>query len=270
MAAAEAIKKILAQAGFPAIEVAFRESVVTRSVAPGPKLLPFNPLRDPVPELLKPFTPTLGLSIAPLKAPYYEGTGALYLRVSSADKRIVLLTAAHVARPSPAFADAGVSRRRTSQAAEEIIVLGDEGYSKAITSMLSAIGDLASSIDIWNDNIARLPEPAEGEEEDEGTTEKRQEYLDLVDKAKKKIEKINKLHSDVTKFRTTPAQRTIGFVLHAEPIAVSDGPHKFTRDWALIELYEEKINWDSFKGNKVYIILVRFPSLATVSSLGFS
>ena len=68
VAVAEAIK-ILARAGFPEIEVAFRESVVTRSVAPGPKLLPFNPLRDPVPELFKPFTPTLGLSIAPLRTP---------------------------------------------------------------------------------------------------------------------------------------------------------------------------------------------------------
>ena len=102
VAAAEAIKNILAQAGFPEIEVAFRESVVSRSVAQGPKLLLFNPIHDPVPELLKPFTPTLGLSIAPLKATYYEGTGALYLRLSSTDKRTVLLTAAHVARP-PTF-----------------------------------------------------------------------------------------------------------------------------------------------------------------------
>jgi hypothetical protein len=93
-----------------------------------------------------------------------------------------------------------------------------------------------------------LPEPAEGEEEDEETADTRQEHLDLVDKAKKKIEKINKLHSDVTRFRTTPEHRTIGFVLHVEPIAVSDGPHQFTRDWALIELYEEMIDWDSFKG----------------------
>lgn len=27
----------------------------------------------------------------------------------------------------------------------------------------------------------------------------------------------------------------------------------FTKDWALIELYDEKINWSTFKGNKVYI-----------------
>jgi hypothetical protein len=43
VAAAEAIKEILAQVGFPKIEVAFRESVVARSAALGPKLLSFNP-----------------------------------------------------------------------------------------------------------------------------------------------------------------------------------------------------------------------------------
>ncbi|KAI6145484.1 hypothetical protein BKA82DRAFT_129538 [Pisolithus tinctorius] len=253
VAAAEAIKKILTQAGFTGIEVAFRESVVTRSVATGPKLFPFNPLRDPVPELLKPFTPTLGFSIAPLKTPYYEGTGALYLRVGNADKRTVLLTAAHVARPSPTFADTSVSRMHNSQVAEEIVALGDVGYSNAVTDMLSAIGDLSRSIDVWNDNIARLSEQSAEGEEDEEMAEKRQEYVDLVNKAKKKIEKINKLHNDVTKFWATPKQRVIGFVLHVEPIAVGDEPHQFTHDWALVELYEEKISWDSFKGNKVYV-----------------
>lgn len=44
-----------------------------------------------------------------------------------------------------------------------------------------------------------------------------------------------------------------GFVLHAEPIVVADGPNQFTRDWALIELYRDKIDWSSFTGNKVYI-----------------
>lgn len=253
VAAAEAIKKILAHAGFPEIEVAFRESIVTRSVAPGPKLYSFNPLLDPVPELRKPFTPTLGLSIAPQKTPYFEGTGALYLRVSSANKRTVLLTAAHVARPPPEFPNTGMSRKHRSQAAEEIVALGDMGYGNAVRDMLSAIGSLARKIDIWNDDISRLPEPAEGEEENEETAEKRREYQDQVNMAQRQIEQINKLHSDVTRFRTTPEQRAIGYVLHAEPIVVSDGPNEFTRDWALIELYEEKIDWDSFKGNKVYV-----------------
>lgn len=59
IAAAEAIKEILAQAGFPEIEVAFRESVVTRSVAPGPKLLPFNPFATLSPNSSSPSRPRL-------------------------------------------------------------------------------------------------------------------------------------------------------------------------------------------------------------------
>ena len=76
--AAKGCKDILAREGFPDVEVAFRESVVTQSV--GSKLLSFDPDVDPVPELPSPFTPTLGIQIAPLKTPHLEGTGAVYLR----------------------------------------------------------------------------------------------------------------------------------------------------------------------------------------------
>lgn len=68
-------KCILSQAGFPEIEVAFRESEVTHPVA-DPELLPFNPLVDPIPEFRKPFTPTLGLSMARAIAPFLHRFGA--------------------------------------------------------------------------------------------------------------------------------------------------------------------------------------------------
>jgi len=74
-----------------------------------------------------------------------------------------------------------------------------------------------------------------------------------VEKATKIIDNFNKLHDEVTKRRTNPDQRIIGFVLHAEPIAVSDGHNGFTRDWAFIQLYNEKIDWETFPGNKVYV-----------------
>ncbi|KAG5634428.1 hypothetical protein H0H81_002043 [Sphagnurus paluster] len=47
--------------------------------------------------------------------------------------------------------------------------------------------------------------------------------------------------------------RTIGFVLHSEKIEVSAEPYKFTKDWALIELYKDKIDWTTFKGNKLWV-----------------
>ena len=154
--AANGIKDILSQAGFPDIEVTFRELRVTRSVAP--KLLPFNPLIDPVPDFRKHFTPTLSLSIAPYKTPYYEGSSALYFRLSKDDDRVALLTAAHVARPPPVYAYTGMSRKKASQPRKEIVALGSMGYQNATNGMMAAIGDLGRFVTIWKDAIARLGE----------------------------------------------------------------------------------------------------------------
>jgi hypothetical protein len=137
VAAATVVKKILAEAGFPDIEVAFVESVVTRSVAAGPKLLSFDPLLDDVPDLRKPFTTALGLSIAPLKYPHFEGTAALYFRLSKDDNRTAILTCAHVARPPPVYANTGMTRRNTSQPREEIVALGNMGYNNAVKAMMA-------------------------------------------------------------------------------------------------------------------------------------
>lgn len=80
-----------------------------------------------------------------------------------------------------------------------------------------------------------------------------------MEKAPKTIDKLKKLHDEVIKLRTHPDKRIIGFVLHAEPIVVSDKLNGFTRDWAFIQLYNEKIDWDTFPGNKVYVDEIRQP-----------
>jgi hypothetical protein len=251
VAAAAVVKEVLAEAGFPTIEVAFVESIVTRSVTAGPKLLSFDPLLDDVPDLRKPFTTALGLSIAPLKYPHFEGTAALYFRLDKDDKRTAILTCAHVARPPPIYANTGMTRKKDGQAHEKFVALGNMGYTNAVKAMIGTISDLVDSIAIWNDALARLGKPVEGE--NSIVTESREEYLELVARATKKIKKVNAIHDEVTKCRTIPDQRVLGFVLHSEKIEVSVEPHNFTKDWALIELYEEKIDWSTFKGNKVYV-----------------
>ncbi|KAI0261162.1 hypothetical protein BC834DRAFT_925619 [Gloeopeniophorella convolvens] len=235
--AAAAVREILAEAGFPDIEVAFVESVVTRSVAAGPKLLPFDPLLDEVPDLRKPFTPALGLSIAPLKYPHFEGTAALYFRLGDDDKRTAVLTCAYVARPPPVYANTGMTRENASQPREEVVALGNMGYTNAVKAMMSTIDDLVCSIKVWNSVLDRLGEPVQGEPR--RVTERRQEHVDLVAKATQTIEEANAIHDEVTKRRVTPDQRVIVFVLHSEKIEVS--------------LYEDKIDWPTFKGNKVYV-----------------
>ncbi|KAH8985302.1 hypothetical protein EDB92DRAFT_1936392 [Lactarius akahatsu] len=252
VAATAVIKEILAEAGFPDIEVAFVESIVTRSLATGPKLLSFDPLFNNVPDLRKPFTTALGLSIAPLNHPHFEGTAALYFRLSKDDKRTAILTCAHVARPPPVYGNTGMTGGNTGrQPREEFVALGNMGYTNAVKAMMHTIGYLLYSIDAWNNALVRLGELVEGE--DEETTERRRQYEELVANATKKIKEVNTLHDEVTKRRTTPDQRVIGFALHSERIEVSVKLHGFTKDWGLIELYEEKIDWFTFQGNKVYI-----------------
>ncbi|KAI6142754.1 hypothetical protein BKA82DRAFT_1000160, partial [Pisolithus tinctorius] len=250
VAAATIIKGILAEASFPAIEVAFVESVVTRSFAVGRKLLSFDPLDD-VSDLRKPFTAALGLSIAPLKYPYFEGTAALYFRLGKDDKTTAILTCAHVACLPSVYTNMGMAGRKTRPTHEKFVALGDTGYSNAITAMIVTIGNLLRSIEVWNDTLSRLGEPVEGE--NSKVTERRKEHVELVAKAMKKIKEVNALHDEVTRYHATPNWRVIGFVRHSENIEVSDEPHNFTKDWALIELYNEKIDWATFKGNKVYI-----------------
>jgi hypothetical protein len=90
VATAAGVKKILAAAAsLPEVEVAFIETTVKRSVR-GPTLLSCDPVNDDVPKHRKPFSALLGLPIAPLETPYYDGTGAVYVELGgSGPTRVV-------------------------------------------------------------------------------------------------------------------------------------------------------------------------------------
>lgn len=74
--AAVRCKQILAESQITGVETAFCESVFTRST--GPRLLNHTPFADPTADVRGPFTPALGLRIAPKAYPHFEGTGGLY------------------------------------------------------------------------------------------------------------------------------------------------------------------------------------------------
>ncbi|WVO14612.1 hypothetical protein L204_102249 [Cryptococcus depauperatus] len=218
--AAEAVHFLLTEAGF-------RESVITCSVD-GPKMLSVGPFNHSVREYGKHFTPALGLSIAPLKTPHFEGTGALYLRESKDSKRVFLLTCAHVARPPPVNQNKGLASKTKSHPREKVIVHGRLGYRSVCTSMIRAIGNLDNSIRVWQAVLRPL-----GSE--------------MGNRA------IDQFRSEVVKRWSKPKHRVIGEVVHVEPIKVSVAPQRFSTDWALIELYDKKFDWDTFPGNKVHI-----------------
>jgi hypothetical protein len=52
---------------------------------------------------------------------------------------------------------------------------------------------------------------------------------------------------------TGASQRVIGDVVHASPISVGTGSKQFMEDWALIDLYHDKIDWSGFEGNIIYL-----------------
>ena len=250
--AANAVDEILRTAGFPEIQVALIESVYRRR-GTGPKLMNFDPLLDSIAGLRKAFTHILGLSIAPLKSPHFEGTGGLFYRLSSdeRDKRVVLSTCAHVARPPPLFENKTYTRKNESQAREDIVLLGTGAFEAAVQALMKFIGDQAMSISGWEKQRKRLGEPVD--DEPANVTKRRKEFTDLIDAAKNKIEEADKLHTEVTKYRTTAAQRVFGYVLHCEKIEVGVGEHKFTNDWSFISMDENMVDWDKFLGNKLYI-----------------
>ncbi|KAJ3479860.1 hypothetical protein NLI96_g8767 [Meripilus lineatus] len=125
------------------------------------------------------------------------------------------------------------------------------GYNDALLSMMYTIGDQYRLIRDWEDVLDQLGE--QEKDEDKEITEERKELLGLVEKAKKKIEKTDRFHSEVTQHWTILRERIIGKVVHVEPIAASTKPQQYTKDCAFIELYKDKFDWDTSKGNKVYI-----------------
>ncbi|PVF97482.1 hypothetical protein CPB86DRAFT_775266 [Serendipita vermifera] len=233
--AANAIDKILQDAGFPEIQVTFIESVLHRSGA-GPKPLSFNPLLDPVPELRKAFSYSLG---------------GLFFRLSKDEKRVALLTCAHVARPPPLFDNTTITRKNNSQAREDIVLLGTEAFQAAVQAMVEFIDYQAFCISTWERQLKKLGEAKEGEADN--VSDRREELMGLIKRANKKIKDADQLYREVTKYRSTVAERVIGFVLHCEKIKVAVGSHKFTEDWSFIEMDEDMIDCANFIGNKLYV-----------------
>ena len=248
-AAAVGCKKILAAAQFPDIEIAFRESVFTRSA--GPQLLNHVRPADPTASIRGPFTGTLGVQIAPRNTSHFEGTGALYLCEGGQSNRVFLLTARHVPLPPGVYRNELYERKRTGQPRHEGLILGNNAYSDALEDMMAKIEHELIFVDQYNRELAALGEAIEGE--DPTVAEARQEFRDKLAKAEKTIVAVDAFHSDITKRWSAMSQRVLGHIVYAPPISVGTGPKKFIEDWALIELNRDKIDWNNFKGNVMHL-----------------
>jgi len=247
--AAEGCKEILVQEGFSDVEVAFRDSVIIQSGSR--ELLSFESYLDTVHNVCSPFTPALGIQIAPLTYPHLEGTGAVYLQDNDSGD-LLLLSACHVARPPPINPNnQPLPLQQSNMEKEEIISLGSGAFKKAMQQMEDAIDSEYSSIRAGKGIAERLGPFIEGE--NSRTTLTRKRYEGVVEQAEATIREIRELRKEVTKEWTTLSDRTIGYVVHAPAIVISDDSETFTRDWALIKLYRDKINPGNLTGNQIYI-----------------
>ncbi|KAI9065015.1 hypothetical protein FKP32DRAFT_1675147 [Trametes sanguinea] len=247
---------ILAEAGFPNIDVAIWEFTTSFFGTSGPRLPPLDPLFDgETVQLAHPFTSTLGIPIAPLVNPRIEGTIGLFLTRGGGKDDILALTAAHVVLPPAMFPDNELwSESRTSIAQYGLAVLGIDAYEEALTRIVTKIGRLQSDIGEHEDILKTLREQLDRRMGDiEGIAGRIQRIERNVRLARHDAQAFNTLHSRITKHMSVLKTRAVGHVLHADPIGVSDGREKYTRDWAVLKIREDAFKMDGFLGNTVYI-----------------
>lgn len=259
--AAVRCKAILTEYDIKDVEIAFRESVVTRSA--GPQLLDYVPSVDPTADVCSPFTPALGLPIAPKVFPYFEGSGCLYLCEGGEPDRVLLLTARHVVLPPSEYSNSLYHRKDNNIPRRDVIHFGSEAYQNVLTSITGKIMHETLMADHYKDEIEYLGEVVEGEDTKIADTRKVLEVK--LAGAKKSRASVNEFHGRITRFWTAESQRILGHVLYAPPISIGTGDKQFTEDWALVELNNEKFNWDTFQGNVINLGMFRSISLGSSS-----
>jgi hypothetical protein len=255
--AAVRCKQILAESQITGVEIAFRESVFTQSA--GPQLLNHVFSVDPTADVRGPFTPALGLRIAPNACPHFEGTGCLYLREGGERNRVLLLTTRHVVLPPSKFPNDTYTRKTTGSPPREVILLGSKAYQNALKSIMNNIGCKTIMLDHYKGEIEGLGEAVVGE--DTARANAREEFKRMLVKAEESIGTLKKFHGKITRFWSVEDRRILGHVLHAPPISVGTGDKHFMEDWALVELDGENINWEHFKGNVIHLGMIRSISL---------
>ena len=250
---AESVKLILVEAGFDDVEVAIWEFETFLSGLNLPALDPV--LYGSLTKFHHPFTSTLGIPVAPLKQPICEGSLGLFLTCGDGTE-LLALTAAHVVCPPSTFSDnKGLSLRAAKRGYEEIIVLGDDAYVRAITDIQHEVRNLKFSIQAEQMSISSLQTDL-----DNGVADADGIICAAISRAQRKvgiwkefIRRLYKLYSHVTPNMPIPSNRRVGRVVFADPIrASSDGSDACTWDWAVIAIQKDAFGAD-FKGNAVYI-----------------
>ncbi|EIW74633.1 hypothetical protein CONPUDRAFT_140422 [Coniophora puteana RWD-64-598 SS2] len=242
-------KEILLEYAITDVEIAFRESVYTRYA--GLRLLDHVPSVDATADVRGPFTPALGLQIAPKAFPYLEGTGCLYLCEGGESDRIFLLTARHVVLPPSQYSNELYHSKDNSMPRREVVHLGSRAFQNALEAIMDRIGHWSYMVDGYEEEFAHLGERVEGE--DPKTTSNRQKTKYRLEEAEASKASVSEFHREITSLWSAESQRILGHVVYAPPISVGTGDSMCTEDWALVELNRGKFDWDTFRGNVIHL-----------------
>ncbi|KAG7096091.1 hypothetical protein E1B28_006767 [Marasmius oreades] len=263
--AAMRCKEILLEYEIVDVEIAFRESIFTRFAGgPGPTQLLLDhegssfDYNDHKANVRGPFTPALGLQIAPKAFPYIEGTGCLYLCEGGGSDRVFLLTARHVVLPPSEYSNELYSREGNGIPRHEIIHLGGKAFQNALAAIVYKIESNNFKIEgYYKHQLEDLgPEAVEdeGESEDAEITRARKDLESMMSKAERARTSAQELYHYVTSSLIRESERILGHVVYAPPISVGGTADSyFMEDWALIELGREKFDWKVFRGNVIDI-----------------
>jgi hypothetical protein len=226
------------------VEVAFRESLFTRSA--GPQLLKYASSFNEIADMCSPLTPALGLQIAAKATPCVEGTGALYIREGNDSKKVFILTARHVVLPP----NAEPNKLYTDKPRRNVLLLGSKAFQNVIESITRSMWYHNITINMNSDLVKKLDTRMAGNDEDDDVLQAKEEWKELQ-KSEKAIVILDEFHTEVTKLWSAESQRILGHIAYSPPISVGTGTKCFTEDWALIELDSEKIDWKTFRGNVI-------------------
>jgi len=219
--------------------VEIRESVVMRSA--GPKMYRPDPSFSFI-QAQEPFSTALGLPICAEATPSFEGTGGFYVSDPSNPGKIYLVTARHVVlHPEK---EPNMLYRHSSQRRNVLIF-----WDAAIETHSTAI---EFEIDVNLEILRVLGYRLENAKQRKDVEEERN-LIFQVEGAKRKMESLEELRTDVFENWKSRENRILGYVLRSQapPIGLGVGEEEFTEDWSVIEIDSSKVDSTNFVGNAI-------------------
>ncbi|KAJ3552674.1 hypothetical protein NM688_g4028 [Phlebia brevispora] len=234
---------VLKQRHITDVEVEIRESLVTRQLA-GPKLLTPDCYNNRIAAAREPRTSTLGLPICAKDSTNVEGTGGFFLSEGGNTNRLLLVTARHVVFPPQRGFHAHYETNNPRQRRRDVLLFGDSAFVTYVESLQSAIGRSMMTASIYEERLGEL-ETEFGKKVD---AERKQAEAEVAE-ANKTREALEALYEDVSTFWQSRASRQLGRVILSPPIGV--GKDGYTRDWAIVQIENSKVDKSNFVGNAI-------------------